>query len=417
MGNSCGKEVALPWKEKSLVKVRQEFVDACIEKQAGMTELCRRFGISRKTGYKWRDRYLSTCEVMDRSRRPKTSPSAVAPSLEKAIVAARKEHPRWGPRKLRAALQRANPGVPLPSSSTFANVLKRNGLIVPRRRRRGIQPSTSPLGHAAGPNDLWCIDFKGDFATGNSRCYPLTITDAYSRYLIACVALPNTRAATVRPVMRRVFEEFGLPAAIRSDNGPPFASLAPLGLSELSVWWLRLGIKHERIEPGKPQQNGRHERMHLTLKQETVTPPKNSRVAQQRAFDSFRAEFNDTRPHEALDNRVPADFYERSRRLYRAVDDFRDYAYDPEVFGETARVGDDGAVFDFDGGRVFISETLKHQLLGLEWVDTHWNVFFQALRIGSIRRTAGKTRFVREPAGGYGRPSHAASGARASHGR
>jgi len=187
----------------------------------------------------------------------------VRTEIEDAIVAARKLKPRWGPRKLRAALQRANPKAELPSVGTFALIFKRNGLVVPRRRRHRTPPSSSPLSHAKAPNALWCIDFKGDFLVGKSRCYPLTVTDAFSRYLIACVALPNTRAAGVRRALREVFEQFGLPEAIRSDNGSPFASRAPAGLSELSAWWLKLGIRHERIEPGKPQQNGRHERMQV----------------------------------------------------------------------------------------------------------------------------------------------------------
>jgi transposase InsO family protein len=187
----------LAWKETSPVKQRKEFVEACMAKEGSMSELCRRFGVSRKTGYKWLDRYLGGCELEDRSRRPKTSPKAVAGWMEDSIVAAREMRPTWGPRKLRAALLRANPGIELPSVTTFALILKRNGLVVPRRRKRRRTPATQPLSHATAPNSLWCIDFKGDFLVGNRRCYPLTITDAFSRYLIACVALPNTRGAVV----------------------------------------------------------------------------------------------------------------------------------------------------------------------------------------------------------------------------
>jgi transposase InsO family protein len=203
----------------------------------------------------------------------------------------------------------------LPSVSTFAHVFKRNGLITPRRRRRRTPPSTLPFADALEPNALWCIDFKGDFLVGRRRCYPLTVMDAYSRFLLGCVALPNTRIGGVRKAMRTLFDTFGLPAAIRSDNGSPFASKAPAGLSELSTWWLKLGIRHERIEPGKPQQNGRHERMHRTLKLETAMPPSSSIRAQQRAFDRFRLEYNEQRPHEALGQRFPAEFYQRSHRV------------------------------------------------------------------------------------------------------
>ena len=273
MGDSTGEEVALPWKETSPVKQRKEFVEACARDGANMSELCRRFGVSRTTGYKWLHRYLGHSELEDRSRRPKASPRAVAESIESSIVAARKMRPTWGPRKLRASLQRSNPDVELPSVTTFALIFKRNGLIIPKRRRRRATPSTQPLVHATAPNALWCIDFKGDFLVGKTRCYPLTITDAFSRYLIACVALPNTRVSGVFRAMCEAFEACGLPEAIRSDNGSPFSSRAPCGLSELSAWWWRLGIRHERIAPGKPQENGRHERMHRTLKAETAAPP------------------------------------------------------------------------------------------------------------------------------------------------
>lgn len=284
----------------------------------------------------------------------------------------------------------------MPSVSTFALIFKRNGLVVPRRRRRRTTPpAAAPRGGVTAPNQLWCIDFKGDFATGKSHCYPLTITDAHSRYLIACIALQNTRTATVRQAMRHVFEEFGLPVAIRTDNGPPFASPAPLGLSELSIWWMHFGIRHERIEPGKPYQNGQHERMHLTMKQDVCSPPQTSRRRQQRAFDLFRREYNDVRPHEALGNRVPANFYQPSPRLYRDVDERRDFTYEPYVF-ETARVSKDGSIYDFDGRTVFISAALRHQLLGLLWDAPHWDVYFGERRLGRLVRRRGKTVFVRE---------------------
>jgi putative transposase len=377
------------------VKQRKEFIDACIAEEGdGMTELCQRFGISRKTGYKWLGRFLGGSELEDRSRRPKTSPKAVARWLEDTIVEARKQRPRWGPRKLRAAMQRLNPRMDLPSVSTFALIFKRNGLVTPRRRRKRTPPSTSPLGHATAPNALWCIDFKGDFVVGSSRCYPLTITDAFSRYLIACVALTNTKSRTVERALIDVFVTFGLPNAIRSDNGSPFASPAPSGLSELSIWWLKLGIRHERIEPGKPQQNGRHERFHLTLKQATADPPRGSRRSQQRAFDLFRAEYNEQRPHEALGNAVPADFYaSSSRRLTEPVWG-KDFEYEHYVY-ETLRVDKGGAIFWNDAKRVFVSTTLRHQLLGLQWRGPNWDVYLGPLLIGELQRRRGRVRFVR----------------------
>jgi transposase InsO family protein len=389
----AGEVFALPWKETSPVKQRKEFIDACIAEEGSMAELCRRFSVSRKTGYKWLSRFMGGCELVDRSRRPKTTPKAVSEALEEAIVGSRKLRPTWGPRKLRAALQRANPGVELPSVTTFALIFKRNGLIVPRRRKRRTTPSTLPLAHATAPNKLWCIDFKGDFVVGNARCYPLTITDAFSRYLLACVALPNTRGTGVRRAMREVFEAYGLPDAIRSDNGSPFASRAPCGLSEVSIWWWRLGIRHERIEPGKPQQNGRHERMHLTLKRETAAPPERSKRAQQRAFDHFRAEYNEVRPHEALDNAVPADFYERSLRTMPEPYWGREFVY-PEDY-EVVDVRKSGC-FYWNERSVMVSAALSHQRLGLSWREGDWDVFFGPLRIGVLTRgRGGRAKFVR----------------------
>jgi len=371
---------------------RQQFIDEYLQQQSSLAELCRRYGISRKTGYKWVDRFMSGCELGDRSRRPRRSPKAVAAWLEDAIVAARRQRPRWGPRKLRAALLRANPGAELPSVGTFALIIKRNGLVIPRRRRRRTPPSSVPLADAVEPNAVWCMDFKGDFLVGRARCYPLTIMDAYSRFLIACIALPNTQATGVRRVLRTVFEQFGLPQAIRSDNGSPFASKAPGGLSELSVWWLKLGIAHQRIEPGKPQQNGRHERMHLTLKLDTAMPPCQSKRAQQRAFDRFRRDYNEQRPHESLHNQVPADFFVRSERLLPNPYWGRDFAY-PDHY-ETARVRHSGSM-PWNDRSVFISTTLRHELLGLEWTrQRKWKVYFGPLLIGTLFSRDHRLRFT-----------------------
>ena len=371
---------------------RKQFIDEYLKQESSLSELCRRFGISRKTGYKWVGRFLAGCELGDRSRRPHSSPTATSAWLEDAIVTARRQRPRWGPRKLRAALLRANPGSAFPSASTFALIFKRNGLVTPRRRRRRTPPSSVPLAHATAPNAVWCMDFKGDFLVGRSRCYPLTVMDAYSRFLIACIALPNTQATGVRRALRDIFEQFGLPQAIRSDNGSPFASKAPAGLSELSAWWLKLGITHERIEPGKPQQNSRHERMHLTLKLDTAMPPCGSRRAQQRAFDRFRRQYNEERPHEALGNRVPAEFFELSAR--RLPDPYwgKDFAY-PEDY-ETTRVRKSGSM-PWNDRSVFISTTLRHELLGLAWTGhAKWNVYFGKLRIGTLAKRNRQLRFT-----------------------
>jgi transposase InsO family protein len=378
------------------VEQRKHFVEEMMSGEVSMSELCRRFGVSRKTGYKWLRRFQETCELTDRSRRPHHSPRAVVQEVEDFIVRARKEWPRWGPRKLRAALARANPNAELPSVSTFALIFKRNGLVTPRRRRRGIPPSSVPMAHATYPNKLWCIDFKGDFVVGRTRCYPLTVTDAYSRYLLACVALPNTRTKGAIRVLQNVFRQFGLPERIRSDNGSPFAAAAsPGGLSELSAWWHTLGICHERIDPGKPQQNGRHERMHWTLKLETALPPASSLLRQQRVFDRFRARYNEQRPHEALGNKVPADFYHPSTRLFPDPPWGPDHRY-PSHF-ETIRINRTGFAL-WNGRAVFISSALRHRLLGIEWGENGClKVLFGGLHLGSILKGGKRLRFESKP--------------------
>ena len=382
----------MPWKETSPVEQRKAFIREWEREQSSVAELCRRFGVSRKTAYKWIGRYLEGCELEDRSRRPHGCAHGVPDWLEDAIVLARKQRPRWGPRKLRDALKRANPDVALPSVSTFAAIFKRNGLVVRRRRRRRTPPSSAPLAHAKAPNHVWCMDFKGDFALARgSRCYPLTVTDAFSRYVIACVALRSTETAATRRALEHVFEEFGLPERIRSDNGSPFASRALLGLSELSVWWMKLGIVHERIEPGKPQQNGRHERMHGTLKQYIADHPCSSFAQQQRVFDRFRAEFNEQRPHEALAGAVPADFYERSPRALPVPPWGPPYQYPEAIF--TARVSKDGRIAWGDDVAT-ISSVFAHELLGLFWNRGDWDVYFGQRHLGRLVRS--KNKFIFE---------------------
>jgi len=380
----AGKEETLPWKETSPVTERKRFIDEYLTGEFTVTELCRRYGISRKTGHKWIRRFMDHCELGDRSSRPHRSPRAVPAWVEGAIVQARRQKPKWGPRKLRDALLRRNPGAELPSVSTFALIFRRNGLIRPKRRRRKTPPFSAPLAHAKAPNQVWCIDFKGHFPVGVTRCYPLTITDAYSRYLLACVVLNRPDGDNVRRAMQQVFDEFGLPDAIRSDNGTPFASTGVAGLSQVSAWWWKLGIRHERIQPGKPQQNGRHERMHLTLAQETASPPQKSLKAQQRAFDRFRKEYNDDRPHEALGGNAPADYYAASERPLPDPPWGRDFLY-PDEF-EIAQVSKLGYL-QWNGRSAYISSALAHETLGLDWQDRRsWKVYFGRMLLGILRR-------------------------------
>src|SRR6266404_137166 len=298
----------MPWREVCSMDEKMGFIGARLADEESMTELCERFGISRKTGYKLLRRYREehAAGLMERSRAPHVIPWAV-----------RRAHPSWGPKKLRAKLLERASAQGWPAPSTIGELLRREGLSQPRKRRRSASPSPSPLRTAVTANDLWGIDFKGWFRSGDgARCDPLTVTDAFSRYLLCAQLLARPDYLNCRNALERAFKDYGLPRAIRSDNGAPFASVGVGGLSRLSVWWVKLGIMPERIEPGQPQQNGRHERMHRTLKAECASPPAATAAAQQRRFDAFRAEFNQQRPHEALGQTAPAEHYTRSARAY-----------------------------------------------------------------------------------------------------
>jgi transposase InsO family protein len=303
------------------------------------------------------------------------------PKVREALVGLRSRYPNWGPRKLRAYLQRETPKVRWPAASSIGDLLRREGLAHPRRKRKRTPPYTEPLKHAEAPNQVWCADFKGWFLTQDgSRCDPLTITDAYSRYLLRCCAVKRTDGEHAWAVFEAAFREFGLPEAIRTDNGSPFASRAPAGLSQLSMLWLRLGIRHERIEPGQPQQNGRHERMHQTLKQETASPPERNLRRQQMAFLRFQQQYNQARPHEALQYETPASRYVGSERRYPAK--FPDLEY-PEG-AHLRRVSHHGDV-KLDGVQMFVSSLLAWEVVGLleleqnpDWLE----VYYGPLMIG-----------------------------------
>jgi putative transposase len=299
-----------------------------------MAVLCREFGISRKTGYKLYRRYrdIGLEGLTDRSRRPYRQANKLPFQLESRILQLRKEHPSWGAPKIREKLRRLELGVQTPAISTVHAVLDRHGLVT-RRRRRRYKAEGTPLSWPRQPNELWCADFKGEFMLADHRyCYPLTITDFASRYLLACEGLASTREHTAFTVFEHAFKEFGLPGAIRTDNGIPFSCPHALfGLSRLSVWWLRLGIDLERIKPGHPQQNGRHERMHLTLKKEATRPAAANLLQQQARFDDFIDEYNRERPHQALGMRYPAELYAPSTRPYCGLEDleypFHDHSH------------------------------------------------------------------------------------------
>src|SRR5687767_1679094 len=315
----------MPWKECHVEDERLRFIARLLDGET-MTALCAEFGISRKTGYKIYDRYkdVGVRGLTDRSRRPYRHANQLPTVIEKTIVRLKREYPNWGAPKIRERLRHRCAEVQCPAISTVHAVLDRHGLVTRRKRRRHRAEGTA-LSHPGHPNDLWCADYKGEFMLADRRyCYPLTITDFASRYLITCDALSTTKEMYAFTVFERTFQEFGLPRAIRTDNGVPFASAHALyGLSKLSVWWLRLGIQIERIRPGHPEQNGRHERMHLTLKTEATKPAAANALQQQARFDTFIAQFNHERPHQALGMEVPGARYTRSVRLYHGLADLQ----------------------------------------------------------------------------------------------
>jgi transposase InsO family protein len=299
---------------------RLRFVRDAQRNHFTMSELCARYGVSRRIGYKWLARYDTEgrAGLADRSHVPKHCPHKIQPEMEELLILERVAHPHWGARKLLATLRRAHPRIRYwPAASTVADLLSRRGLVHKRRARRAsVHPGVvRPV--TFGPNDLWTADFKGQFRTGDGKyCYPLTIADLHTRYLLCCRGTLSTQTVSAKPIFERTFREYGLPLAIRTDNGVPFATQAIHGMSYLNVWWMRLGIQHQRIRPGCPQENGAHERMHRTLKRQAIKPVRASCSAQQRNFDAFRREYNEERPHERLNQETPASQYHHSPRPY-----------------------------------------------------------------------------------------------------
>lgn len=371
----------MPWQEESTMELRRQFIQDVRSGTTPMTELCRAYQISRKTGYKWLARYESggLSALADHSRRPAHCPTATPPELVQALLAARARHPRWGPRKLLRLLRQQLPTAPWPARSTLALHLKRAGLVPPPRRVRRPGHPGRPQAPMDAPNAIWTVDFKGQFRLGDgSRCYPLTIADGYSRMLLSCRALTSTQVQESRPVFVRAFQAYGLPVRIRSDNGVPFATQALGRLSPLSVWWVRLGILPDLIEPASPQQNGRHERMHRTLKAECTRPPSSSQRAQQSRFDQWRHEFNRLRPHQALADATPASHYQPSPRPYPRQLPPLEYPRHYEV----RRVSRNGGI-RWHNQWVNVSQTLGKQPVGLVEIDDgEWDVYFGPLRLG-----------------------------------
>jgi putative transposase len=363
---------------------RVAFIADWLRDEWTMTELAERYGISRKTAYKWVERYESDPEqgVAERSRAPNAHGRAMPEAVRAAVLALRRRYPRRGPKKLRAMLQGHDAGTRWPAASTIGDLLRREGLSEPRRRTRYLVPLTQPLAGVQAPNDVWTADFKGWFRTADgSRCDPLTVVDAYSRFVLCCRIVPPSEAG-VRPWFERVFRHYGLPDVLRTDNGSPFATTGPGQLSHLAVWWLKLGIQLDRIDPGHPEQNGRHERFHLTLQEETTTPPAATATQQQRRFDRMRREFNTERPHEALGQTLPASHYARSPRPYPARVD--DPWYD--ATHQVRRVRETGQI-KWRGEMIFISEAVRGEPVGLAETERgDWTVRFMHVELGRIDR-------------------------------
>lgn len=375
---------------------REAFVDAWERYEGPFVEFCAARGVSRETGYTWLDRFRreGLVGLHAKSSAPLTCPHATPDDIQELVVAARRIKPHWGARKLVPWIAAQQPEIVLPAPSTITEILRRHGLIEPRRRRKRTPPYTQPFAAIASPNDTWSVDFKGQFRTADGRwCYPLTLTDNFSRYLLRCDAYDSPAELGARKSCESAFREHGLPSVIRSDNGTPFASTAPGGLSQLSAWWVRLGIRPERIPPASPAQNGRHERMHRTLKAEATDPPRANLALQQRAFYAFRHEYNTERPHEALGQVPPATLYRTSLRPYPRK--LPELTY-PAGF-DLRKVGYSGHI-KWRGRSVFLTEVLRGEYVGLTPTDDlMWDVFFGPIRLGAINASRIDLGLLRPP--------------------
>lgn len=371
------------WQESAAVDERRKFIDDWLKREYSFSELCNRFKISRKTGYKLLDRFRSEGDIAfhDRSRARLSQSHALSKQVTQELLMIKSRYPLWGPRKIRDFLAIQNGLVKLPSASTIGDLFKRHGLVKPRKTRRKTPPHTMPLNHCNAPNNVWSADFKGHFELGNSQyCYPLTITDNYSRYLFSCHAMKSPTLNESIKVFRHVFEEYGLPDAIRTDNGQPFAGLCIGGLSQLSIWWLKLGIIPERIEPAKPQQNGRHERMHRTLKDAATKPPKDNLEDQQKRFDAFIKEYNEERPHQALQGQRPKDVYQRSLRPMPSK--IPEVSYPKNFLIRKVRTNGE---IKWCGKTYFVTQLLHGEPIGLEEIDDgRAIVHFASQKLGLI---------------------------------
>ncbi len=374
----------MPWREVKPMQQRLFFIADHLREVSSITELCGHYGIARKTAYKWIARFeaMGVEGLNEQSRRPVNTPSLTPYRMRETIIELRQGlRATPGAKKLQVLLARRYPNETIPSKSTIYNILHSAGLVTSPRRKRRVSPYPQPFAPVNNVNELWSVDYKGQFKLRNGQwCYPLTVMDHQSRYLCGCDALKGPRFHDTRASFIRLFQEYGLPERIRSDNGTPFASTACAGLSRLSLWWIKLGIMPERIEPGKPQQNGRHERMHRTLKQAATRPPSGTQRSQQQRFDAFCQEYNHHRPHEALQQRTPASQYTASARAYPTRLPTLHY---PEYF-EVRKVSTNGVVY-WRGKLVYVSHLLKAENVGLEEIDDGiWQVYFGPVVLGQF---------------------------------
>lgn len=375
----------MPWNKVDIVKLREQFIDEYLgQNYSSFSDLCICYGISRPTGYKWRDRFMKGGKnnLVDRSRAPLNITRKTSDEICQLIIEKKLAHKYWGPKKVLDNLKKHDPSLKLPADSTAGEILKRAGLVKKRRKRWSVPANEQAFTETQKNNQVWGVDYKGQFKLGNQEmCYPLTITDNHSRYLLRCQALQSTRYDDAKKWMEQTFREYGLPDAIRSDNGTPFASIAAGGISRLSMWWIQLGIRPERIKPGYPQQNGRHERMHKTLKEETTKPAAYNQASQQSQFDRFLHEFNHERSHEALGRKCPNDVYQSSLRNYPEI--IGPISYDEGLQVRTVKRGGE---IKWKNTHIYISQVLSNEKVSLVEIETDvWEICYGFYKLGIIR--------------------------------
>lgn len=386
----------MPWKEVRPMDQKTLFIAGYLEGSRMFGELCRFYGISRKTGYKWIARYErdGLLGLEELSRKPHSCPHRTPYSIRKEIIELRQKRIKPGPKKIQSLLLKRHSESEIPSKTTIYNILNMEGLVEKRRLRRHVPPGVKPVKTGRDPNDLWTADFKGQFLTGDRKwCFPLTVMDDVSRYLLGCQGLAGTATQGVKEQFDKLFREYGLPLRIRTDNGVPFASLSTAGLSQLSIWWIRLGIIPERIEKGRPQQNGNHERMHRTLKNAAIKPAEETTARQQQAFNRFRIEYNEERPHESLKQETPASRYRPSPRRMPARLPELEYPGHYRVI----HVSSHGVAYSF-GRFIYVGHLLTGERVGLDEIDNGiWNVYFGPVCLGhfDVRGATNKWGYIK----------------------